>query len=135
VKFVGFLSQDDLQELLSMAHIFLHPSETVSGDVEGVPNAMLEAMAAGVPVVATRHGGIPEVVMDGENGLLAEEKDVEQLTEALSRLAEDSNQYQRFSKNAAASVREQFSAPRQIAAVEEIYRKAILAHAGGNPAR
>jgi len=135
VEFTGFLSQDQLQGLFSMAHIFLHPSETVDGDVEGVPNAMLEAMAMGIPVVATRHGGIPEVVGEGENGLLTEEADVEALTAALLRLAEDSNFYRRLSKNAAISVREQFSADRQIAAVEEIYREAILARSGGNPAR
>lgn len=135
VEFVGFLSQHDLQELFSKAHIFLHPSETVGGDVEGVPNAMLEAMAMGVPVVATRHGGIPEVVLEGENGFLTEEADVDALAGALFRLAEDSNLYGRLSQNAALSVREQFSADRQIAAVEEIYREAILARSGGNPAR
>lgn len=134
VEFTGFLSQEELQALFSEAHIFLHPSEAVNGDVEGVPNAMLEAMAMGIPVVATRHGGIPEVVVEGETGLLTEEADVEALAAALVRLAGDANFYRRLSENAAISVREQFSADRQIAAVEEIYREAILARSGGNPA-
>ena len=66
MKFAGFLSQPNLRALFAASHIFLHPSETAGeGDQEGVPNSMLEAMASGLPVIATRHGGIPEAVEDG----------------------------------------------------------------------
>lgn len=135
VEFTGFLSQESLQGLFSIAHIFLHPSETVDGDAEGVPNAMLEAMAGGLPVVTTRHGGIPEVITDGKNGLLCAEKDPAALAEALLRLAADSDLYRMLSKQSALSVREQFSSERQVAAIEQIYREAILAHPGGGSAR
>lgn len=135
VQFTGFLSQDALQGLFSVSHIFLHPSETVNGDAEGVPNAMLEAMAGGLPVVTTRHGGIPEVIEDGHNGLLCPEADVPAVTAALFRLAENSDLYRSLSKNAATSVRDQFSAENQVAAIEEIYRKAILARTGSEPAK
>ena len=128
VEFVGFLPQDELQGLFSVSHIFLHPSETVNGDVEGVPNAMLEAMAGGLPVVATRHGGIPEVVIDNESGFLCAEGDAEQIAMALVRLASDPSLYTKTSEIAAASVREQFSAEKQIAAIEDIYQQAILAN-------
>jgi len=134
VEFTGFLSQEALQELFALAHIFLHPSETVHGDVEGVPNAMLEAMAAGLPVVSTRHGGIPEVITDGQNGLLCAEKNVGETSAALLRLAGDPGLYRAISQNAALSVREQFSRDRQIAAIEKIYRDAILACPGGQSA-
>jgi colanic acid/amylovoran biosynthesis glycosyltransferase len=127
VEFVGFLPQEELQGLFSVSHIFIHPSETVGGDVEGVPNAMLEAMAGGLPVVATRHGGIPEVICDGENGFLCAEGDDQQLATTLLNLASDPTLYRRMSETASSSVREQFSAGKQIAAIETIYRQAILA--------
>ncbi len=134
VEFTGFLSQESLRGLFSSAHVFLHPSETVDGDMEGVPNAMLEAMAGGLPVVTTRHGGIPEVVTDGRNGLLCEEKDVGAVTDALLRLAADSELYRILSKNASLSVREQFSSEAQVEVIEKIYHEAIPAHRGGDSA-
>ena len=134
VRFAGFLQQDALQQLFRESHIFLHPSETARGDVEGVPNALLEAMAGGLPVVATWHGGIPEVVHDGETGLLCPERDVEGLAAALISLAEAPEYFERLSAQASASVKEQFSASRQIAAVEGIYSEAIALFPGKKPA-
>ncbi len=127
VNFTGFLSQKALSALFASCHIFLHPSETAQGDVEGVPNAMLEAMASGLPVVATHHGGIPEVIQDGANGLLCAERDAPAVAEALRRLVAAPTLYHRLSENASSSVREMFSAEGQIAAIEEIYQQAILA--------
>jgi glycosyltransferase involved in cell wall biosynthesis len=135
VRFAGFVPQGDLQHLFSRSHIFLHPSETASGDVEGVPNAMLEAMASGLPVVATRHGGIPEVIQHGRNGLLCAERDAEGVTAALLQLAKDSVLYRTLAQQASASVHEQFSKERQVAAIEEIYGDAILAHSAQTSAK
>lgn len=134
VRFTGFLAQEDLQHLFRESHIFFHPSETAGGDVEGVPNALLEAMAGGLPVVATHHGGIPEVVRNGETGLLSAERDHVALAESLERLANSPALFQKLSERASASVKEQFSAARQIAAVEGIYREAIALRSGKNPA-
>ncbi|HEY5705253.1 MAG TPA: glycosyltransferase [Terrimicrobiaceae bacterium] len=135
VHFSGFLSQRALQDLFLNSHIFLHPSETAGGDVEGVPNAMLEAMASGLPVASTRHGGIPEVIEHGKNGLLCIEGDVEGVTSALLQLASDPILYRELAQQASNSVREQFSEERQVAAIEEIYKDAILAHSGQAPAK
>ncbi len=128
VRFAGFLSQSALERLFLSSHIFLHPSETAAGDVEGIPNAMLEAMACGLPVVATRHGGIPEAIEHGRNGLLCAERDPDGVTAALLRLANDAVLYRTLAQQASASVHEQFSKERQVAAIEEIYGDAILAH-------
>src|SRR5260370_4623306 len=71
VTLTGFLSQDDLRKIYNQSHIFIHPSELAAdSNQEGVPNSMLEAMASGLPVVATRHGGIPEAVREGVDGIL-----------------------------------------------------------------
>jgi glycosyltransferase involved in cell wall biosynthesis len=89
--------------------VFLHPSESVAGDTEGVPNGLLEAMATGLPVVATRHGGIPEAVEDGVSGLLCAERDVEGVAGAVERLLGDSALHAEIAANGAAAAREKFS--------------------------
>lgn len=124
VSFTGFLPQESLRHLYSRSHIFLHPSETAGGDVEGIPNSLLEAMASGLPVVATRHGGIPEVVTDGTSGLLCEERDHEAVAAALVRLAGDSGLYRRIALVGSDSIRDQFSAERRVMEIENLYREA-----------
>lgn len=126
VQMPGFLGQDALRKEFDAAHIYLHPSETVNEDREGVPNALLEAMANRLPPVATRHGGIPEVVEHGRSGLLCAEKDPVALAAALLELATNPQQYQTFSEGANKRVAEAFSPTRGIEAVEAIYREAMV---------
>jgi colanic acid/amylovoran biosynthesis glycosyltransferase len=72
---------------MERAHLLLHPSRVgPDGDKEGIPNVVKEAMAAGLPVVATRHGGLAECVAHEESGLLADEGDAEGLRAQLARL-------------------------------------------------
>jgi glycosyltransferase involved in cell wall biosynthesis len=126
VRFPGFLNQQQLAAAYASAHLFLHPSQTtMAGDQEGVPNSMLEAMASGLPVVATLHGGIPEAVHSGFDGLLVPERDGPALVNGLLEIAEDSTTYETFSRNAAQSVRENFEQGRSIARLERIYRELI----------
>jgi len=126
VDFPGFFKQEQLARAYQDAHLFLHPSRTTAaGDQEGVPNSMLEAMATGLPVVATRHGGIPEAVTSGEDGLLVAEDDAHALAGALQTITADSTLYERFSKNAAGSVREKFEQSRSIAKLEGFYRELL----------
>ncbi len=126
VEFPGFLGQAELAAAFARAHIFLHPSRTTeSGDQEGVPNSMLEAMATGLPVLATEHGGIPEAVTSGEDGLLVPENDESALTSALLALTGDSSTYVNFSRRAAESVREKFEHARSISRLEGFYRELI----------
>ncbi|HFC53790.1 MAG TPA: colanic acid biosynthesis glycosyltransferase WcaL [Gammaproteobacteria bacterium] len=87
VELAGWKSHEEVLRLLQRAHILLAPSVTAStGDQEGIPNSLKEAMALGLPVIGTTHGGIPELVEDGVSGLLVPERDVESLAEALERL-------------------------------------------------
>ena len=125
VEFPGFLSQATLAGLYESSHIFLHPSETVGGAVEGIPNSLLEAMASGLPSVATDHGGIPEVIRNGATGLLCREGDWQGLAQALLLLANDPDLYARLSSAGADFVSREFSAAKQIANTENLYREAM----------
>jgi len=129
VDFPGFQSQANLAALYQEAHVFVHPSQTTARlDQEGVPNAMLEAMSTGLPVVATWHGGIPEAVTDGKDGLLTPERDVPALAASLLRLAENPELYKSFSAHASESVRENFEQSRAISALEGYYRELLTNH-------
>jgi colanic acid/amylovoran biosynthesis glycosyltransferase len=76
VRFHGALPHGAVKERLARAHVFLLPSVTAAdGDVEGVPVALMEAMAAGLIVLSSFHSGIPELVEDRRSGFLAPEKD------------------------------------------------------------
>jgi glycosyltransferase involved in cell wall biosynthesis len=82
IKFTG--KRDDIPEILKASDVFILPSRS-----EGLCLALIEAMAAGLPCVAARVGGVPEVINHGENGLLFEREGVEELTGHLVRLIED----------------------------------------------
>ena len=83
-------STDEVAAALGAARAFALPSIRLpSGRMEGIPVALMEAMASGVPVVATRLSGIPELVEDGVTGLLVEPHDPEGLAAALERLLAD----------------------------------------------
>ena len=66
-----------------------HSMRASNGDSEGTPNSLKEAGASGLPVVATRHGGIPDIIIDGKTGFLVDEGDVERMAEYMTQLAKD----------------------------------------------
>jgi len=92
IEFPGPLTSDEVAERMSTATAFVQHSLTPqvgpsAGDCEGTPVAVLEAMMSGLPVVATRHAGIGEVIDHGCNGFLVEERDVQGMSNAMIRLA------------------------------------------------
>ena len=90
VRFVGVLAQPDVARHLAAADIAVMPSiRDEAGNVDGLPNTVMEALASGTPLVATAVGGIPSVVCDGRTGLLVPEKDVWALEAAIERLIAD----------------------------------------------
>lgn len=87
VRFLGGLVEADVAQALGQADVFLHHSVTsATGDMEGIPTGLMEAMATGLPVISTHHSGIPELVDDGTNGYLVAERDVAGYVEALRRV-------------------------------------------------
>ena len=110
VRFAGGLSQVEVAELLGGARAFVqHSLRPADGDSEGLPLAVLESMACGLPVVATRHAGIPDAVRHGEEGLLCEEGDVSAMAEHMVRVLEDPTYAARLGRAGAARVREHFT--------------------------
>ncbi len=87
VWLVGKLAREQVVECYAAATVFVQPSRIAAdGDRDGIPNVLLEAMAMTLPVVATRVSGIPEVVIDGVNGLLVEPDEPRALADAIERL-------------------------------------------------
>lgn len=126
VDFVGFVSQEELRELLYSSHIFLHPSETGrDGNQEGVPNSMLEAMASGLPVFATRHGGIPEAIENKVSGILVNERDHRALADGLIETAKSPDRLRAMGHVASESVAKSFNQTEQARLLEEIYLRDI----------
>jgi glycosyltransferase involved in cell wall biosynthesis len=115
VRFLGYRS--DIPDLLGASDFFLLPSLT-----EGLPLAVLEAMAHGLPVLATPVGGIPEVVQEGEQGLFVPVNDPEALAGAMARLAEDPALRRTLGEAGCRRVREHFSFRTMTAEYERLYR-------------
>jgi colanic acid/amylovoran/stewartan biosynthesis glycosyltransferase WcaL/AmsK/CpsK len=83
VNFHGALNGPDVKRLMQQSHLFVLPSVNVKGDQEGQGLVLQEAQASGLPVVATRHGALPEGMIDGQTGYLVPERDAGALAERL----------------------------------------------------
>lgn len=100
IRFLGSKSHEELKTIYASADIFVAPSITASdGDKEGLGLVILEAMASGLSVVASKSGGIPDIVKDGYNGFLVEEKDVDGLAEKINYLIASESERQKISNN------------------------------------
>jgi len=126
VSFTGFLSQQQLRAIYYRSHIFLHPSQTGrDGNQEGIPNSMLEAMATGLPVFATEHGGIPEAIEHGVSGVLVPERDEFALVETLLEAVRDPRFLSGIAQTGADAVRKKFDLQQQAQRLDEIYLRTI----------
>jgi len=126
VHMAGALTQPDIRALYRRAAVLVVPSVvTTSGDMDGIPNVILEAMAMRVPVIATNTGGIAEVVRDGWNGILVPAGNAEALAASIRKLLNDPAERSRLGSNGRADVVERFDADRNVAPLARLLEAAI----------
>jgi phosphatidyl-myo-inositol dimannoside synthase len=126
VRFLGDVSQPDVAAWLAAADVAVVPSvRDASGNVDGLPNTVLEALASGTPVVATAAGGIGSVIEDGRNGVIVPEKDAAALATALAALLADRARAERLGAAARACVAARFGWAATAAAFEDAYDRAL----------
>ncbi|GBC76761.1 Alpha-D-kanosaminyltransferase [bacterium HR08] len=118
VRFTGY--REDVPRLLAAMDVFV-----LSSLYEGMPFSVLEAMAAARPVVATRVDGVPEVVVDGETGLLVSPRAPEQLAEAIALLLAHPERAREMGRRGRERVRRHFSRERMVEAIANLYRAMV----------
>ncbi len=125
VELVGPTDHDGVRQHMARADFLVHCSVTpTSGDVEGIPNVVVEGQAMGLPVIGTVHGGIGEAVRDGITGILVPEREVAPLTAAIEQLL-DRDLRLRLGREARAFVDENFNLQRQVDQHVAIYEKVV----------
>ena len=128
VRALGWVGPGERDRLLARAAVFALPSYA-----EGLPMSLLEAMAAGCPVVAAACGGIPDLIVDGVNGLLVAPGDVDALACALHRLLVDRALADRLGREARATIARRYTAEAALERLEQLYA-ALGVHRGPAPA-
>jgi colanic acid/amylovoran biosynthesis glycosyltransferase len=132
VFFPGAIEHSRVQELYSQACCFAQHSVTPSyGDAEGTPNTILEAGAAGLPVVATHHAGIADVVVDGVTGFLVAERDVAGMAEAMVQLLQSPALCQQLGNAARNHIGMHFSSDRHLRVLNDVVKYARSGDSSG----
>jgi glycosyltransferase involved in cell wall biosynthesis len=130
VRFPGQLDRARAARFISAADVYAVPSiRDQGGNVDGLPNALLEGMAAARPIVASRVAGIPDVIVDGEHGLLVPERDSGALAAAIGRLLADRDLAARLGAAARRRVLQELTWDMAAARFEQTYARALGATA------
>jgi colanic acid/amylovoran biosynthesis glycosyltransferase len=134
VRLLGARSSKDVRAVLADARVFVLPSvRLASGRMEGIPVALMEAMASGVPVVASRLSGIPELVEDGVTGLLVAPGDPSALAAAVARLLEDDLLAAELARSAREVVEQSFSLAAEAQRLGDLFAQSIAGAGAGQP--
>lgn len=125
VRFLGHLEGEGLAEAMRRAHVFCLPVGP-EDDWEAIPNSLMRAMATGLPVISTLHGGVPELVNDGESGFLVPDNDPETLADRLAWLLETPERWETMGRAGRRKVEAEFALDRIVQQlVEEAYSPPI----------
>ncbi len=125
IHLAGAMSQEELFGEYARADAFCLPCRIVGTDRDGIPNVLVEAMACGTPVVSTGISGIPELVSDGNDGLLVSPDDPAALADALRRLHDDRDLAARLGSAARATVLERFDGDRLAERLAGLFREEL----------
>jgi glycosyltransferase involved in cell wall biosynthesis len=125
IQFAGFLAPPDVRSWIARASVIAVPSVTAAdGNSEGLPTVLLEAQAMGTPVVATRHAGNAEGVVEGHSALLVNERDVDGLAQAIQFFLENPQAVESFGRAGRMHVEANFDIATQSAGLERLYDRA-----------
>lgn len=128
ITFLGSQSHENVILQLKQADIFLLPSVTAkNGDREGIPVALLEAEASGIPVISTIHSGIPEGVLDGYSGVLVPEADIAGLASAIEELAGDKEKRNLMGQNGRHFIEQNFNNELELPKLHSLFERLVPA--------
>ncbi|YAF98799.1 MAG: glycosyltransferase [Nodularia sp. CChRGM 3473] len=127
VRLLGWQNQPEIIAILDHTHIFIAPSVTaVNGNQDAPVNTLKEAMAMGLPVIGTRHGGIPELIQDGISGFLVAERDADAIAEKLSYFIEHPEIWEQMGKSGRAYVEKHYDMNTLNDELVAIYQQVLL---------
>ncbi|MGH8075720.1 MAG: glycosyltransferase family 4 protein [Lysobacter sp.] len=125
IEFTGPQTQERIRSWMSTATLFVLPSQVAAdGNRDGIPVALMEAMASGCPVVSTRVSGIPELIEDDQDGVLVEQRDPAALADAIARLLESDDLRQRLATGARTRIENEFDARKEAGRLHELMAEA-----------
>ena len=123
---LGALERQEIIKHLQSAFLFVqHSIIATNGDSEGTPVGIIEAMAAGLPLVSTRHAGIPDVVIENETGFLVDEGDIDAMSENILTIVNNRELAETFGKKANALIQENFTLLKHINKINNLIKNAI----------
>ena len=127
IIFLGYKSQDDIYNLMVSSDIFILPCiEAQNGDMDGLPNVLLEALAVGLPVVSSKISAIKELIIHKETGLLVSPKDTMELSEAIIYLLSNNNLYNKLSNNGRKKIEMDFNIDISTTKLKNVFEEYIL---------